>query len=262
MPRLKIPAVLSAMILFPVFLHAQELDSLIQQINRRMSAFKKDRNFECLVTSKEFKVNGDWEPEKTTIVEKKMTVDSTGAAFDILHAVEIEKGKEKDITLDLQKKMEEEKRKQEEKEDEDNKDEEKRSVSLGSKELNPFSEENRSQYNYCLLPDTVADSTAYYRIQTIAKVPDDKRFQGVFWINKKNSVIERIKLKPSKNPKFVKDFDLAFRFEGLDSNHWVIRQSHVRVYVSLLIKKIRIVSEETYENYRFPENREMSGNSP
>lgn len=249
-----------ALVLLPLVLHAQELDSLIERINTRMNAFKKDRRFECLVTSREFRMDKNWEPEKTTIVEKKMTVDSSGVVFDIVRGVEIEKGKEKDITLDLKEdvKKEEENqdqdRHEEENKDEEKKEGEKRSVTLGSDDLNPFSEKNRSRYDFILLPDTLADSTAYFRIQAIAKVPDDKRFQGVFWINQETSVVERIKLKPSKNPRFVKDFDLAFRFAGLDSNHWVIMESKVRVYASLIVKKIRIVSEETYSNYTFPED--------
>jgi len=246
------------LILLPLVLHAEELDSLIQKIDTRMNAFKKNRQFECLVTSKQFQVNKNWEPEKTTIVEKKMTVDSSGAVFDIIRAVEIEKSKEKDITVDLREDVKKEghdqDRHEEENEDTENEEGGKRSVTLGSDDLNPFSEKNRSQFDFVLLPDTLADSTAYYRIQTIAKVPDEKRYQGIFWINQKNAVVERMKLEPSKNPRFVKDFDLAFRFEGLDSKHWVVKESKVHIYVSLLVKKIRIVSEETYSNYKFPED--------
>ena len=245
-------------ILFPVLLPAESLDSLIQKINTRMESHTKNESFICSILSKEMRMDKHWEPEKIKIIEKKMIKNGEDITIQVSRAVEIKDGEEKDITEDVRKEVENSQETVEEKDHDKDKEEGKRTVSLSSDELNPFSNENKSLYTFILLPDTLN----FHRIQTTAKEPDDKRFEGIYRINQTTGSIEQMDLHPSKNPRFVKSFNFTLKFSEINETRWVLTYSRVRVYVSLLIKKIRIVTEDAYSDFVFSEEEAGQPSAP
>jgi len=58
-------------------------------------------------------------------------------------------------------------------------------------------------------------------------------------------------LKPSKNPKYVKEFEIEMSFEVLPQGYFVLRKSKARINGGIFIKRIRMTSEEEYSDYLF-----------
>jgi len=234
-------------------INAQVLDTLISKINERRVTYNLESDYTCLITTKQNIMDKHWTPKKTTVIEKQITKNRDNYSVDIIRAVEYKKGKEKDITDDV-KKENAKNREKSEKEAEENRGEngeKKHELKLGLDDLIPFGEEQRNQFNFLLIPDTLVNAHRYYRIQTRAIEPSEECYEGIYWIDSDTYAITTIDLHPSKNPKFVKELQMKFWFEEIESNHWLPVQIWTRVYISLLIKKFRIQTEEVYSNYQF-----------
>ena len=65
-----------------------------------------------------------------------------------------------------------------------------------------------------------------------------------------------MELKPSKNPRFVKSFNFTLKFKEIDDARWMLTYSKVKIYASLIIKKYRIVVEDTYSDFVFFESKQ------
>lgn len=232
-------------------LDAQELDSLISRINRKQTTYDMNSDYTCLITSKEHTMDKNWNPKKTKIIEKKFTKNQENRSVDIIRAVEVKKNKENDITDEIKKEMNEKREKEEEEKEEEEDQEEKRELKLGLNDMNPFDVERRDQFNFTLLSDTLVNTHRYSRIQTKAKEPSKDLYEGIYWIDSDTYALTYMEIYPSQNPKFVKELRLKFWFEEMEPNHWMPVQIWTRVFVSILIKKIRIQTEEVYSNYRF-----------
>ena len=225
--------------------HSQVPDDLVDRINEKMDSYQADSTYTCLVTSTSIKMDKHWQPKETTIIEKQMVVDAGRAEFEILRAVEKKKNKEKDITEAVR----EEWRESQSKENED--EEEKREVTLTTEDMIPFGEERRSLYEFSQLPDTTIDNTLIHRIQSRAIHKDKDVYEGIYWIQADTYAIIRTVLHPSKNPKFVKELQLDFRFQELEGSRWNLSRMTSRVFIDLLVKKMRFQSEEVFRDYQF-----------
>ena len=187
----------------------------------------------------------NWKIKKTKLVEKKLKSEQDKAVFEVIRAMEYKKDREKDITEQVTKEYSKA-REEAEKHKGD-----KHQITLGLDELNAFSAENRNQYLFALLADTVVDNTPIHRIRSEATEKSDERFEGIYWIHPETYAITHIDLQPSKNPKMVKKLHMKLWFKEFEGNRWMPVQTWTRVFVNLLIKKIRIESEGLYSDYVF-----------
>lgn len=241
---------------------AQDADSLIAGVSRKMASFSRDFNYTCLVNSKEYHMDSHWKPKTTRSIEKKLVKQGDEVYYEIIKAVEIKKNEEKDITGEIQKRnmearqnVEEEAEKEKAETDGEDKKEGRHELKMTMDDLNPFNEERRKLYTFDMLPDTTADDQHYYRLKTTAVEPSDKLYEGVYWINADTRVIEYMILQPSKNPKLVKELKMRFRFREMDDGRWMPVKIWTHVYVNLLIKKIRVETEEVYSDYKFQDTQ-------
>jgi len=241
-----VPALLSA---YP--LQGQvPLDSLIMEIDRRSQEYVDYQDVNMFVSSETRFMNGQWQPDKIVLTEKRAFQKDGKTWEEIIRMTEKENGREKDLT----EKASKEAAKAREKADRaaakaDSSD--KKEVSLGFGDMFPFSKEKRPSYAFSMLGDTVMDDRRLIRIRAAALKKDEKNFEGVFCIDPETKDVRMADLRPSKNPKFVKNMRMVLSFDVLPGDRMVVTRTWMRVFASLLIKKIRIEAEEMYSDYVF-----------
>lgn len=228
------------------------MDAIIQKIETRMAGYEDYDAFTVSVVSSQKTMDGAWNPKKVVVVDKTITQQGEVRREDILRATQTEKGTTRDIT----EKYREEQRKREEKknketEGDDGKNGERGRVSLGEDEMFPFGPNERSQYTFDQLPDTVVSGRLVYVLQTRAKEKSKELYEGNYYVDQETYDVLMVDLRPSKNPKFVRQMRMKMWF-GLLSDHYVVERTWMRIYAGFLLKKIRMEVEETYTDYRIP----------
>jgi hypothetical protein len=226
------------------------LDSLVVRVGRRIEAYQAYDAYSAAVTSNVKIMDGDWKPEKVIRTEKKAFRKNGEQGEEIIQAVESEKGKERDITQKAReesaKSMEKSRRREKA-----GKDGTGGQVRLGLEGLIPFSNAKRPDYSFTLLPDTVVSGVKWVCVQALARQKDSERYEGRYWIDPDTYDIRLMDVRPSKNPKFVKDLRMRFSFDVLPENRMVVTRTWMRVFAGIVIKKFRMELEETYSDYRF-----------
>ncbi|MBN1895379.1 hypothetical protein JW906_12835 [bacterium] len=226
------------------------LDSLISEIDRRTQAYEDYEDVNMLVRSETRFMNGKWQPEKIVLTEKRAFQKDGKTWEEIIRVTEKEKGREKDLTEKASKEAAKAREKADRAEAEKDSSD-KKEVSLGLGDLFPFSEEKRPSYSFSMLGDTLIENRSLLRIRAEAIQKNEKIFEGVFSIDPETKDVRMVDLQPSKNPKFVKNMRMQMSFDVMPGNRMVVTRTWMRVFASLLIKKIRIEAEEKYSDYVF-----------
>jgi len=241
----------------PALLFAQQapvsVDSLVQRIDRRAKAYEEYRDYSVDAVSTSVQLDARWQPERTTRMERKIVRTNGIDHVDILKAVETENGKDTDVTAKVRKEAADQEKKAEEaraKKD-SNGGEGQRGMRVSIDDTFPFDEKVRSDYAFSSASDTVADGRTLLRIRTQAKVKDSKRYEGIYGVDPETYDIRVVDVRPSKNPKFVKDMRLCFSLDVRDGKKMVVTRTWMRIYASLLVKKFRMEYEEWYTNHTF-----------
>ncbi len=243
-------AMLSNLILFTQ-LQSQELDSLFNQINKKINTYHLGSNYSCNVISKEFEMDKHWQVKKIKVIEKVVTQKDSVRNEEIVRATEYEKDKEKDITEDIRKEQAEQLKELEEEQADPDENERNSAMSLSLESIFPFADSTRHQYLFTWMADTVIDGKSYIQIESVAKGKSNEWIEGIYRIQADTYMITHMDLHFSKNPRFVKELRLKFWFNEFDGNRWLPVKIWTHIHVGLLIKNIRREFEETYSDYIF-----------
>ena len=235
---------------YAMSMNAAVPDTLLIRIQDRMASYRQDSSYTCVVHSTIQKMNRHWQPMETTKIEKELTVESGQPSIKIISAVRMKDDETADITDEVREEMG-----RSIEEDSDNEDDEggKQELSLNQEDIFPFGEERKTLFTFHMLPDTTVRGEQILRLQTRAIDPAEDLYNGIYWIHPETGSVHEVYLTPSKYPKFVKQLSMHFIFKELPEDRWKLEKISTRVYVNLLIKKIRIETEESYSEYRFPE---------
>ncbi len=122
-----------------------------------------------------------------------------------------------------------------------------------------FSEEKRINYNFIKLEDSYIDGKPVYVIESKAKIRNAKLWEGKYYIDKDSFDVLKVNIKPSKNPKFVKELEMEMSFQVLSQGYFVLKKSRMKINGGIFIKHIRMTVEEEYSNYEIisPERTEI-----
>ncbi|MCJ7681027.1 MAG: hypothetical protein MUP70_09910, partial [Candidatus Aminicenantes bacterium] len=214
----------------------------------RLQTYTEPIGWTADVISTTFSMNREWIPKKITTVEKQITQKDKERSEVILSAVEKKNGKISDLT--------EKYRKDNVKKAEKNKDEDKgkeggrRNINLSLDEYLPFSPEKQREYSFRLLEDSTLRNRPVLRLDVHPLVASEEAWEGVYFIDRETFDILRAEIGPSKNPGPLKLFEMELDLVLLEGKHLVIQRTKVRIHVGLIVKNIRIVSEENYGNYQ------------
>lgn len=228
-------------------IQAQTLDQILKHVDQRFLAYEEMDTLTMDVTSTVKHMNSKWEHTKITRVEKSVSVYGDSTHEDYHKVTEEKKGKIKDLT----EKAREDVRKAQEKQSKNKKEDGNNNQSIELDELWML-EKERENYNYTLLPDTLLNNRWTHPISVEAHFDSDTLYEGIYYIEKDTYDLMMVDMKPSKNPKMVKEMRLQFWFAPVKHNQLLLERTWTKIYASLLIKKFRIIIDESYTNYQFP----------
>jgi len=222
---------------------AESMESTLDRLEGNCASFGKPLPTEFQSVGTVLEMNSDWKPGTVTRIEKRITLHDSSRMESIIKAVRTGKdGKEKDITEEVIRNDEKEKK---------DKSRKSRSMSLDDKELFVFMKEMRSQYDFSWLSDSLLDGKPVKRLAAVPKTRDVKRFFMTYAVHPDSMTVLSVDMTPSKNPKMVKQMTMQMHFFLDSRGHYFMKRFWMRVYVNLLIKKIRSEISEDYSDFQF-----------
>jgi hypothetical protein len=190
-------------------------------------------------------------PEKITRVAKTVRVVAGVRTESILKAVETEDGQDADITRAYAKEQasrQEKERKRREEEARKGTKGGRRSGSFDLDEIMPFAAAKRAGYDFVLRPGVAGQP--FVVLEARAKVPTDKSWNGVYTIDPVTFEIRRAEVRPSKNPRFVKELWAEADIQTLPGGQLFIQRTKFKVDGGIFIKHVRMIVEDDYTGVR------------
>jgi hypothetical protein len=227
------------------------VDSLIDKICQRLASYPDFEKWQALVTTTYINADRNWQPEKIKKVKKILTVNGETRDEEILEAQDIEKGQVKDVTEDYRRSRLERLKKLKEESEKARKSGQKPAVKnqLTKDDLIPFSESKKALYAFRYIGEEELKGEKVYVIEARAKVKRDNLFEGKYYISEKTYDPLLLLLQPSKNPAFIKDFQVEIDLEPW-GNQLVLKKSRIKVFGGFLFKTVRLVIEEDYSDFK------------
>ncbi|MCR4410158.1 MAG: hypothetical protein QHH43_08130 [Candidatus Saccharicenans sp.] len=227
------------------------VDQVVERAYQRLTSYPDFGRWQALVVSSQASVDRHWQTEKVRRVTKWMKFDGGLVDEDILEAVEIEKGRTRDITEKYrQQRLERLNRVREEREKAEASDRQPDSgLTLRLEDLIPFSDKNRSRYDFRLKGESEVNGHPVYLVEARAREKKDFLFEGLFFISRDSYDLRRVEITPVKAPAFVREFLLEVDLD-LWQERLVMRKIKMKIYGRFLFKSIRRLVEEDYLEYR------------
>jgi len=227
------------------------VDLILDRAYQRFTSYQDFGRWQVLVVSSQNNADRHWQPEKIRRVTKWMKFDGELLDEEILEAIEIEKGRTRDITgqyrqqrLERLKQMREER----EKARASGRSPEDR-LTLSLQDLIPFSDKNRNRYDFILRGVSEINGDGVYLVEARARERKDFLFEGLFYISRDSYDLRRVEITPLKTPAFVREFLLE-----VDLDLWreslVMRKVKIKIYGRFLFRSIRRIIDEDYLEYR------------
>lgn len=231
------------------------LAPLLDGIAARVAAYVPLESWRATVESVQTKVDKRGTPEKVTTIRRVVTVRNDDYDEEVLKAEETEKGRTRDVTAEYAKDSREriDKRRREaaerQAEGKASSGEDDKSLELSLTEFLPFDAARRGAFDFVRLPDADVDGVPALVLAVKARVPDEKNWEGTYFVGPERFDILKAVLRPSKNPRFVKELEMEMTLTVLPGGHLVLRSSRARINAGMFLKRVRMVSEDAYSGY-------------
>lgn len=240
-------------------LETTDVATVVAKTAKRLESFPEMSHWQASVLSKKIEMDKNWKPKKETFVQKTVLMKNKIRQEKIQSAVEIKKGKRKDVTQkyinqaykDMQKAARE--RKKAKGKDKDEEEHGRRNMELSLDEMFPFSEQNKGNYDFTLLEETVIGEIPVYVLDAKAKKRTKDFFDGIFYIDKETWDILRAELQLAKNPGPLKVMEMKMDFYVLPQGYFALKKIYVRIHVGLVVKNIRQEVVDEYSDYQILE---------
>jgi len=235
-----------------------DVQNVVKKTADKVLSYPEMPDYKVSATSTMHEMDKNWKSKKKTVVEKTIMMKNKIRSESIKSAVEIQKGKTKDVTQkfvnDAYKAREKAARERKKAKDEDGEDDEhRRRMDISLEEMLPFSEKNRENYEFALLEESTWQGTPVYVLEARAKQRTKDFFEGEFYIAKETFDIHRAELQLAKNPGPLKLMEMAVDFQVLPEGFLVLKKMSFRIHVGLVVKNIRREGTEEYFDYQFLE---------
>ncbi len=226
---------------------AQERDiiPLLDKISMRIDSYPENDNWEYKIVTTYTEMDKQWQPMKTRIATAVVKDAGGVLSGSVIKAVEIENGNTKDIIEEIAEQTEkqiEEANKQRR---------EQRAPREPENTLNslfPFEESKRARFKFTRLNDSTIEEKPVMIIEVEAIEKDEQLYEGEFYIDQKTFDVLKARIKPSENPRFVKELDMDIDFEVLPEGNYIRKRSKTRVNGGPFFKRIRAIVEEEYSD--------------
>jgi len=224
---------------------AQDIHPFLDKVAEKIKAYPEYKSWKASAVLTITKMDKNWRPEFVTVVTRNVKVTNGKREEEILKAVETKKGKTKDVT-----------QKYAEEENEKNKDDESRGGSLSLDSLLPFSEKKRDQFDFRLSEGAALNGKPAVVLDFVAKVKDEKNWEGQFYFDPATHDLLQLEVKPSANPRMVKELEVGMTFDILQGRYLVLKSSRVKINGGIFIKHIRQVVEEEYSGFEVLDDKD------
>ena len=236
-----------------------DVDTVVAKTAQRLESFPEMLHWQASVLSKKIEMDKNWKPKKETVVQKTVLMKGETRQEKIQSAVEIENGKQKDVTQkyinqaykDMQKRAREAKKSKDKNSDDE--EDRRRHMELSLEEMFPFSERNKDNYDFALLGETTLEEIPVYVLDAKSKQRTKDFFDGIFYIGKETWDILHAELQLAKNPGPLKVMEMKMDFYVLPQGYFALKKIYVRIHVGLVVKNIRQEVIDEYSDYRILE---------
>jgi hypothetical protein len=223
-------------LLFPVFLHAQAVDELIDHVYQReiqlQNEREKMRDYVFRQAVHFTKMDGDGEVEEQSKRIFQVYVRPPDLTKRILiSAKNYEDGRWIDVTRDERKK---------------NRKTESQKFSL----LEMVAPDVRENYMFNMIEKIISDSMIIYRIGIKAKEKNEEYFDGELWIEGEEYSLTKAILTPSDLPTGLESMVMSFRIHPLNG-YWLPKNVLLEAHISFLfLFKGQIKTEIQFNDYK------------
>jgi len=217
------------------------LGSVLDRLESNCSAFGKPSPKRYRAQGTLQQMNSDWKPETVTRTEKEFTFRDSTWQETLIKAVRTKRGgKEEDITREMIENDEKNRRNQKDK------NRQGQSLSMDSEDLFVFAKKKRGEYDFSWLSDSLLDGRRVARLSAVPKKKEAERFCMTYAIQPDSMTVLMVEMKPSKNPKMVKQLSMTLSLSRDPDGHYFLRRFWMKLFVNLLVKKIRTEVVEEY----------------
>ena len=225
---------------------------LVERVYEKIQSTPELDNWQASVLTTLFEMDKNWEPKKKTIIEKFAVVKNKIRTEKILRATEYDEDKTKDMTDKYQTEAEKFNKRNESSKGKKGgrKGGRHRGMDLGQDDIFPFGEKRRNDYEFEFREGSLSDKLRVYVLETRSKLKSSDNYEGKYYIHPETFDILRAEIQPAKNPGPLKLLEMTIDFGRIPEGNLVIRAAKVRIHVGLIIKNIRIESEEIYSDYK------------
>jgi hypothetical protein len=225
---------------------------VVERLHEKIQSAPELDNWQASILTTLYDMDKNWKPKKKTIIEKIAVAKNKIRTEKILSAIEYDGEKTKDKTSKYQAEAEKFNRR-----NESNKGKKggrrggrSRGMDLSQEDIFPFDENRRKNYEFYVREGLLEDKLEVYIVETRCKVRSSDYYEGEYYIHPETFDILRADLRPAKNPGPLKLLEMRIDFGRIPEGNLVIRKTKVRIHVGLIIKNIRMESEEIYSDYK------------
>lgn len=227
------------------------VDQVVERAYQRLASYQDFGRWKALVVSSQTNADRHWQSVKVRRVTKWMKFDGGLLDEEILEAIETEKGRTRDITEQYRRqRLEGLERMREEREKAKASGRQPGSgIALSLEDLIPFSDKNRSRYDFRLKGESEVNGHGVYLVEARARGKKEFLFEGLFFISRDSYDLVRVEITPVNLPSFVREFLME-----VDLDRWrkqlVMKKVRIRIYGRFLFKSIRRIVEEDYLEFQ------------
>ncbi len=235
---------------------------VVERLHEKILSYPALKNWQASTLTNLYEMDKNWEPKKKTVVEKLVTVKDNARVEKVLRATEYDGDKTKDVTAKFRAEAEKLNKKSESREGKDGgrKGGRYRGLDLNRGELFPFEENKRKDYDFEVSEGFLEADRKVIILETRSRQKSSEYYEGKFYIHPETYDILRVELQPAKNPGPLKLLEMHIDFRHLPGGYLVIDTARVRIHVGLIIKNIRMESEEIYSDYEiFTNSNSVTG---
>lgn len=225
------------------------VDLIVDRAYQRLTSYRDFGRWQALVVSSQTNADRHWQPEKVRRVTKWMKFDGGLLDEEILEAIEIEKGRVRDITEQYRRQRKERLNKIREERERASSRQPEAGLRLSLEDLIPFSEKNRNRYEFKLRGESEINGQRVFLVEARAKEKKDFLFEGLFFISRDSYDLRRVEINPVRTPAFVREFLMEVDLE-LWQERLVMRKVKIKIYGRFLFKSVRRIIDEDYLEYR------------
>jgi len=232
-------------------LHELSAEEVINRIHEKIQSVPELENWQASVLVTLFEMDKNWEPKKKTIIEKLAVVKNKIRNEKILRATEFDEDKTKDKTAKYQAEAAKLNRKNEANKGKngERKGGGRRGMDLNQDDIFPFAENRKKEFEFNLREGSLEDKLKVYILESRSRFRTSDYYEGKYYIHPETFDVLRAELQPAKNPGPLKRLEMQFDFGRIPEGYLVILATRVRIHVGLIIKNIRMESEEIYSDY-------------